>query len=147
MLTRIFEGLSVQMSIHESICPSVHPHVSLFIWSRTSQLVHLLIHPSIKFWSRHFFKSPSNMIRSCLINYNIFGFYWTEPTTQPTTPSVDSDVLEKTTCMSTVIVGKKSKLLRFLESWGRNPVFQFLLGTFWGSCGNSITKWDLRWNW
>ena len=27
-------------------------------------------------------------------------------------------------------MGKKSKLIRFFDSWGRNPVFQFLLGTF-----------------
>ena len=55
------------MSVPESICPSVHPHVSICIWSWTGQLVNLLIRPSIRFWSIHFFKSPSNMIRSRII--------------------------------------------------------------------------------
>ena len=27
-------------------------------------------------------------------------------------------------------MGKKSKLIRFFDSWGRNPVFQFLLEPF-----------------
>ena len=27
-------------------------------------------------------------------------------------------------------MGKKSKLIRFFDSWGRNPVFQFSLGKF-----------------
>ena len=28
------------------------------------------------------------------------------------------------------LLGKKSKLIRFFDTWGRNPVFQFLLETF-----------------
>ena len=28
------------------------------------------------------------------------------------------------------LLGKKSKLIRFFDSWGRNPVFQFSLGPF-----------------
>ena len=43
-------------------------------------------------------------------------------------------------------VGKKSKLLRFFESRGRNPVFQFWLGTFWGSVRNFRVVWALGWN-
>ena len=27
-------------------------------------------------------------------------------------------------------MGKKSKLIRFFDSWGRNPIFQFLLEKF-----------------
>ena len=36
------------------------------------------------------------------------------------------------------VLGKKSKLIRFFDSWGRNPVFQFSLETFaevWGILG------------
>ena len=33
------------------------------------------------------------------------------------------------------------------ETWGRNPVFQFSLGPFWGSWGNLGAEWDLRRNW
>ena len=35
-------------------------------------------------------------------------------------------------------MGKKSKLIRFFDSWGRNPFFLFSLATFgkvWRICG------------
>ena len=33
-------------------------------------------------------------------------------------------------CMYIYLLGKKSKLIRFFDSWGRNPVFQFSLEAF-----------------
>ena len=32
--------------------------------------------------------------------------------------------------ISTCLLGKKSKLIRFFGSWGKNPVFQFSLEAF-----------------
>ena len=36
----------------------------------------------------------------------------------------------KTKAILSRLLGKKSKLIRFFDSWGRNPVFQFSLETF-----------------
>ena len=47
-----------------------------------------------------------------------------------------------------ILLGKKSNyVIRFFETWGRNPVFQFSLETFLASCGKMGLEWDPGRNW